>query len=165
MEKEKTKIKYVQGDATAPIGTGKKVIIHVCNNLGGWGAGFVLALSKRWKQPEAAYRAIKKYVLGDYDLVKVEDDIAVCNLIGQEGTISRLHPTKQNLPPIRYVAIETALKNLAEVLSVADKDKPVSVHMPKIGSGLAGGNWDIIERIIEVTLCDAGIPVTVYEFE
>ncbi|MFJ9407826.1 hypothetical protein [Streptomyces sp. NPDC101393] len=38
-------ITYVQGDATAPQGKGVKVIAHVRNDLGGWGKGFVLALS------------------------------------------------------------------------------------------------------------------------
>ncbi|MFJ6385555.1 hypothetical protein ACIQI7_36810, partial [Kitasatospora sp. NPDC092039] len=49
-------ITYVRGDATTPQGKGVKVIAHVCNDLGGWGKGFVLALSRRWPEPEAAYR-------------------------------------------------------------------------------------------------------------
>jgi len=39
-------IKYVVGDATAPKMDGAKIICHVCNNIAGWGKGFVLALSK-----------------------------------------------------------------------------------------------------------------------
>jgi len=31
--------------------------MHVCNGQGHWGAGFVMALSRRFKAPEAAYRA------------------------------------------------------------------------------------------------------------
>jgi hypothetical protein len=30
----------------------KKLICHICNDLGGWGKGFVLALSRRWEGPE-----------------------------------------------------------------------------------------------------------------
>jgi hypothetical protein len=40
-------IQYIAGDATAPIGDGNKIIAHVCNDIGAWGAGFVLAISKR----------------------------------------------------------------------------------------------------------------------
>lgn len=47
-------ILYIKGDATAPIGSGVKVITHICNDIGGWGKGFVLALSKKWKMPEEA---------------------------------------------------------------------------------------------------------------
>lgn len=49
-------ITYLKGDATQPQAKGAKVIAHVCNDLGGWGKGFVLAISKRWPQPEKQYR-------------------------------------------------------------------------------------------------------------
>jgi O-acetyl-ADP-ribose deacetylase (regulator of RNase III) len=45
-------INYIKGDATAPISKGEKIICHICNDIGGWGKGFVLAISKRWKEPE-----------------------------------------------------------------------------------------------------------------
>ena len=45
-------IVYVTGDATRPVGTGNKVLVHVCNDVGGWGRGFVMALSARWSAPE-----------------------------------------------------------------------------------------------------------------
>ena len=50
-------IQYIKGDATQPQGAGLKIIAHVCNDMGAWGKGFVVALSKRWKKPEADYRA------------------------------------------------------------------------------------------------------------
>jgi hypothetical protein len=37
--------------------------------------------------------------------------------------------------------------------------------MPKIGSGLAGGDWNIIEQIIIEELCKHDIPVFVYEYK
>lgn len=153
------KINYVNGDATQPIGDSKKFIVHVCNDVGAWGAGFVLALSKRWKEPEENYRAMKNYILGDISVIPVEDDIYVVNMIAQESTISR--NKNSNIPPVRYIAIEKGLEKLATALLISGG----SVHMPMIGSGLAGGNWSIIEKIIEVTLCEKNIPVTVYKFD
>ncbi|GAL87250.1 hypothetical protein NEMVEDRAFT_v1g223552 [Sporocytophaga myxococcoides] len=47
-------IEYTKGDATRPVGSGNKIIVHVCN--GGWGKGFVMSISKRWKLPETEYR-------------------------------------------------------------------------------------------------------------
>ena len=44
-------IRYVVGDARSPDSAGNKVIVHVCNDIGGWGKGFVIALSKRWPKP------------------------------------------------------------------------------------------------------------------
>jgi len=45
-------IVYLKGDATQPQAKGVKIIVHCCNDLGGWGKGFVLALRKRWPEPE-----------------------------------------------------------------------------------------------------------------
>ena len=50
-------IRYLQGDATQPQATGNRIIAHICNDQGGWGKGFVAALSKHWGGPEAAYRS------------------------------------------------------------------------------------------------------------
>ena len=77
------KITYVIGDATHPIGEGEKYIIHVCNDVGGFGAGFVLSLSKRWKEPEKVYREQKNYTLGKIEVIRVEKDICVVNMIAQ----------------------------------------------------------------------------------
>lgn len=49
-------IQYTTGDATQPLADGAKIICHVCNDIGGWGAGFVVALSRKWSEPERAYR-------------------------------------------------------------------------------------------------------------
>jgi len=35
-------ITYLVGDATQPQGEGVKVIAHICNDIGAWGAGFVI---------------------------------------------------------------------------------------------------------------------------
>jgi O-acetyl-ADP-ribose deacetylase (regulator of RNase III) len=51
-----TKLHYIVGDATSPLGDGKRIVVHVCNDIGGWGAGFVLAISRRWTAPEESYR-------------------------------------------------------------------------------------------------------------
>lgn len=76
-------INYVIGDATAPEGDGPKIIVHVCNDIGAWGAGFVMALSRKWEAPEREYRALSKYRLGKVHLVAVEKNLHVANMIGR----------------------------------------------------------------------------------
>ena len=44
-------IRYTVGAATAPPGTDRRIIAHVCNDVGGWGRGFVVALSRRGPRP------------------------------------------------------------------------------------------------------------------
>ncbi|GGW95874.1 macro domain-containing protein [Streptomyces lomondensis] len=153
-------INYVRGDATVPSVKGVKVIAHVCNDIGGWGKGFVLAISRRWPEPEVAYRAWHRgraandFGLGAVQLVEVERYVWVANMIGQRGT-----RTGSKGVPVRYEAIDQALGALAEKA----RDLGASVHMPRIGCGLAGGKWSRVEPLIEERLIRRGIPVTVYD--
>ena len=153
-------ITYLKGDATCPQAKGTKIICHVCNDIGGWGKGFVLALSKRWEEPEAAYRAWyssgEGFALGAVQFMQVEPYIWVANLIGQRGT-----KTGSSGPPVRYEAIAAGLAKVAEKA----RELGASVHMPRIGCGLAGGEWSKVEPLIERHLCGAGVAVTVYDLE
>lgn len=156
-------IKYINGDATNPVGDDSKIIVHICNDVGGWGAGFVLAISARWKEPELGYRRwhrddpadMPPFDLGNVIFVDVAPNLCVANLIGQHGIRG-----KSSTPPIRYEAVKTGLCTIA--LEAAKRN--ASIHMPRIGCGLAGGNWEEIQMIIEQTLISAGINVTVYDF-
>ena len=49
-------------------------------------------------------------------------------------------------------------------LAVEAKNLKASVHMPRIGCGLAGGKWEAIEPIITDELTSQGIEVSVYDF-
>jgi O-acetyl-ADP-ribose deacetylase (regulator of RNase III) len=153
-------INYLKGDATAPKEAGPTVIVHVCNDIGRWGKGFVLAVSKRWRDPEEAYRAAFASEpvpqLGEVQFIPVSNRITVANLIGQHGVRS----PRSEAPPIRYPAIRDGLDKVAEFA----RAHGASVTMPRIGCGLAGGRWEEIEPIIEDTLCKKGIAVSVYDF-
>ncbi len=152
-------INYLEGDATDPAGNDAKILVHICNDVGAWGKGFVLAISKRWKEPERQFKEWHKsqsdHELGQVQFIRVRPDLEVANLIGQVGLRSR-----KGVPPIRYKAVEAGLSRVAEhALSGG-----ASVHMPRIGCGLAGGEWDRIETLINATLGARGVRVTVYDF-
>lgn len=149
-------IKYLVGDATLPI---KKpaIIVHVTNNLGAWGAGFVIAVTQRFgKGPESSYRLwsqTPEFKLGEIQMVTVNKDITVVNMVAQTGLISRINQKPLNLP---------ALKNcLKQVYSFA-KGTSYTVHMPRIGCGLAGGKWEEVEPLIKSTMT---VDTYVYDFE
>jgi len=152
----KSKINYIKGDATNPVGTGHKIICHICNDIGAWGAGFVLALSAKWSEPEEAYREMtdSERLLGTVMLVPVTPEITVANMIGQRG----VGFDKDGLAPIRYGAVRAAL---AAVNDVAFRTN-ATLHMPRIGCGLAGGRWEDIEKIIEAV---ASVDVYVYDLK
>ena len=119
-----------------------------------------MALSKRWPEPESQYKAwyaeskLNDFKLGAVQFVQVEEDVWVANMIGQHG----IRRTKQG-PPIRYGAVEKCLGRLAKKAVELE----ASVHMPRIGCGLAGGKWEEIEPIITRQLCKRDVVAYVYD--
>ena len=115
----------------------------------------------RWPGPEAAYRAWhgdrskNDFGLGAVQVVPVEPYIWVANMVAQRGM-----KTGSNGPPIRYEAVRACLKTLA----AEARGLGASVHMPRIGCGLAGGRWERVEPIIVDELVSKGVDVTVYDF-
>lgn len=169
-------INYVKGDATLPKVEGAKIIVHCCNDVGAWGRGFVLALSKRWPFAEEAYRTwfagwkseagppkewegrvdvTGPLQLGEVQLVIVGPRLLVANLIGQHG----IEMWPDNRPPIRYDAIQHGLQKVYRYTQIHS----ASVHMPRMGSGLAGGRWDAVEKLVDKELALKGVSVTVYD--
>jgi hypothetical protein len=62
-------------------------------------------------------------------------------------------------PRIRYSALRDGLLQVSRIA----KAKEATVHMPRIGTGLAGGSWPVVEEIIRESLIQAGIKVFVYD--
>jgi hypothetical protein len=163
---------YTQGDATRPVGGGPRCLMHIVNSVGGWGRGFVVAISNRWPEPEAAYRQwhrtgmdVHPFELGQTQRVTVAGGIQVFNMLAQEGygaNNRNLHRSEEPdaKPPIRYDAL---LKCLKQVSSYA-VNFGATVHAPRIGCGLAGGKWPEIEPLIQAAFPDQ-IPVYIYDYE
>lgn len=151
---------YLKGDATNPKAEGNKIIVHICNDIGGWGKGFVMAVSKRWKLPEQSYRNWYKskedFSLGAVQFVQVETDIWVANLIGQH----KVNKDERGNAPIRYEAVLAGL----DKIGIFAAENNATVHMPRIGCGLAGGTWDQIEPLLNSAIADRDILITVYDF-
>jgi O-acetyl-ADP-ribose deacetylase (regulator of RNase III) len=149
------KINFVKGDATRPIGDGNKMIIHCCNDINAFGAGFVLALNRRWYEPEKRFHEdFGNLELGDVQFVQVEDDIIVANMIGQHG----IGYDENGNPPIRYDAIKTCLEKVNNFAMRYN----YTIHAPRFGAGLSGGDWFEIEKLIHETI---KVDVTIYDLK
>lgn len=142
-------ITYRTGDATQP-SPNEGIICHICNDVGAWGAGFVLALSRRWAEPELIYRA-ERPALGEVQIVWVAPKLYVANMVAQHG----VGPDATGRPPIRYQALSVCLSKLSSI--------GLPVHMPRIGCGLAGGEWSEVVHNVEAELCRKGVDVYVYD--
>lgn len=150
---------------------GKNIFIpHICNSTGGWGSGFVVAISNVWSEPESSYRQWFKdkvwgntpFMLGEVQFIKVEPHIMICNMIGQHATGNnrfKVGDKTYTLPPIRYSSLISCMLYVAQEAHLHN----ANIHCPKFGSGLAGGNWSIIEGYIQKIWVDfAGLKVFVY---
>jgi O-acetyl-ADP-ribose deacetylase (regulator of RNase III) len=148
-------IKYMKGDVlkSALLKKEKVVIPHICNNMGGWGAGFVVAISNIWPGPEKSYREWSRdpdsFRLGNLELVQVTPDIRICNMIAQDGFVTRYRKRA-----VDYKALEICLKKISDHVS-----KDNIIMMPRIGCGLGGGSWEEVEEIINKTLNEFQIEV------
>lgn len=165
-------IQYTIGDATHPQGPGnRKIIAHVCNTDGAWGAGFVLALNKVSLEPMKSYRRWweegqsrvpkdaalgggARFQLGSVKLAAFEpEEVFVANMLAQ--TLAK----GVDGIPLSYTALTLCLAQLRLVAGYLG----ASVHMPRIGCGLAGGDWAKVERTILMQVSAWNVPVTVYD--
>ena len=151
--------KYIKGDSTNPIQV-PALIIHVCNNQGGWGAGFVLALSKKWSEPEKAYRDwyngkfvvpqiidSHQFELGSTQFVPIlNENIWIANMIAQDKY--RKYRKSEHESNHVYLNYDALNKTLTRSYKFAYENN-LTIHMPKIGCGFAGGDWNIIEKMIK----------------
>ena len=151
-------ITYLFGDARRPRGTGKRVIAHIVNDATpNWGGGFALEVAKEWPFVQDDFRQWveqdrSKFSLGNVHCTRIDDNISMVHMIAQRGY------GRSNSPRIRYDALNDALDNLREIAY----RNGATVHMPRIGTGQAGGHWELIRELIDECLVRRGIPVFIY---
>ena len=155
-------INYIKGDATEPILIDNKysVICHCCNALGAWGKGFVVPLGKKYPIAKEKYLEFIKASnpenrLGSVSFAKVTEKIIIANIIGQYD----IYPRNGKIP-LDYAALEKGFNFIIEIFKM--HKMPLTVHMPKIGCGLAKGDWNKVENIIKNTFIKNNIEVYVY---
>ena len=179
----RTSIKYIVGDVTDPrlsIDQFSRPIIipHVVNNKGIMGGGVAKALYTKWPQVKSDYvernmrygldmgSLIRSYVDGlplplDVISMVAQDAPGVTQSLKAElvtATESRF-PYEVKRPPIRYAALAESMRKAGCV----SRSENASIHAPKFGSDLAGGDWSVIEQLILEVWVDQGLDVTIYQ--
>ncbi len=123
-----------------------------------------MALSARSTLPEQSYRAWHReglwegdpFELGQTQLALFDSPgVLVANMIAQRG----IRHSASAPPAVDYMALAGCLKHLAALAT----HMGASVHMPRIGCGLGGGDWDVVARLIEENLVSQDVSVTVYD--
>ena len=158
-EYQEHRMLHVFGDALEPRGDGTKVIAHIVNDrTPNWGGGFALEVRKKWRFVQDDFR---KWVnsdpsnlsLGKAHVTRIRDDLYILHMVAQSGY------GRASRPRIRYLALRESLIQLAQL----SLQHGASVHMPRIGTGNAGGNWRLIGEMIDETLVRNGVRVVVYD--
>ena len=157
---------YVRGDATRPgdfpgcnLNLEAPVIIaHVCNDVGLWGAGFSGALSHTYPVIETLF-AGRPRPLGhvQFSNMPIPRHTMVANMVAQH----KVCETGQRRPPIRYAALAACMHEVAQTA----QNLRATIHAPRFGAGLAGGDWKTIEAMILEVWVERGIDVFVYDYE
>lgn len=117
------------------------VIVHGCNTKGVMGAGVAKAIKEKY--PEC-YEKYKRSIDNNWhelgDVVWWEKDgLYIANALTQNN-FGRNAMT-------RYVDYQAVHRCFYEVCS-AFYEETDCIHFPKIGAGLGGGNWEVIEQLI-----------------
>jgi hypothetical protein len=86
-------------------------------------------------------------------VVGIGPDTFVANMVAQHGYATTTEPVA-----IRYDALAECLGKIGRRL-----EPGTTIHMPRIGCGLAGGRWERVEPLIEEHLCERGFAVCVYD--
>jgi O-acetyl-ADP-ribose deacetylase (regulator of RNase III) len=153
-------LRYAVGDAAHPRGQDRKILVLLVNDKARrWRGGFPAAVRRRWPQVAEAYtkwtsESPDEFRLGATFLFDADDTVTVAALVAQHG----YGPSSRG-PRIRYEALR---QTLATVGRLAAK-RGASVHMPRLGTGQAGGQWPIIEALVTDEIVDRGVTVTVYD--
>jgi len=153
-------IEYLLGDGTKPHGEGRRMIVQVVNDeaLTWGGDGFAAAVRRAWPHAQEDFRhwvgnRRENLKLGRVHFSSVVNDVQVASIVAQHG----YGPSQR--PRIRYGALR---EGLVEVARVA-RESGATVHMARIGCGLAGGAWDVVEELLWLTMGRTGMRATVYD--
>lgn len=138
-------IEYKKGDL---LDVTSGCIVHSVNMQGVMGSGVARAIKQQYPLAYTSYRKayeLGKLKLGYVDWVLVADGLFVANCVGQYfyGTDGKRYTN--------YAALAVAFYDVIEQMRICNDlypDSDTTINFPKIGAGLGGGDWAIIEQII-----------------
>lgn len=145
------------------------VIGHQTNCIGVMGAGIALKIKNMYPNVFAKYRELcteqnkSKELLGKCQMLSESGDLIDINNLNKEDNekiIANLFGQYSigNGLETQYEHLKTALEELKKV----GKKHNLWIGLPyKLGSGLAGGDWNVVRKIIEEVFSD--YPVTIYK--
>ena len=149
-----TMIKYIDGDLVRDADN-YDVIAHCCNCFCTMGAGIAPQIKHKFPEAYAAdctTTSGDQLKLGTITYTETTTPIVV-NLYG----MYHFNKTHYNEVMVKYDALRLSIQNMVI------KFKGKKFGLPKIGAGLANGDWDIIERIIQEEMNGEDVTIVNYK--
>ena len=138
--------------------TNAKIIAHGCNCEGEMGAGVALIVRKNFPNVFNAYRDKFEQFgleLGEVQLVPASNaNVFFANCMTQQTTGTHRRQ-------VNYEAVFTCFEQL-EVMASNNK---FDIAIPKIGSGYAGGSWNIVDAMLKEVFDKSNTLVTVHSID
>jgi O-acetyl-ADP-ribose deacetylase (regulator of RNase III) len=157
--------KLIHKDGNLLTATDVEVIAHQANCQNIFGAGIAKSIKEMYpKAYHADTMAYKdgKAVLGSYSFCHMDGNPfkKIFNLYGQNLYGSKTRMTNYN-------ALYDALEGMKNYLVDNDEDLPVpNIGFPYLmGCGLGGGDWRIVERLIEVAFHNYEGDIVIYKLK
>lgn len=173
-------IKYTVGNVLEYKPSQPTLLIHIVNDSGYMNAGFVKPLKEKYPIVKRLYdewyrermyindedinSTEVEFKLGNVQYISVRKNLIIGNMVAQStprGRRFEIHGDTIYIPPIRMESLYECLLDV----TVNARTNGWDVIAPKFGSGLAGGSWPDIEKLINSTLIRYGVDTTIYHFE
>ncbi|WP_144483217.1 macro domain-containing protein [Bacillus pumilus] len=151
-------IKTVDGNI---LEASEDIICHQVNCKGVMGAGLAKQIKSKYPNVYKEYKQLCTEqgddLLSSVQLISTNDGKTIANLFAQVGYGRKRIQTD-------YDALRSCFQQLKDTVTQSPGEKTqTSIAIPYgIGCGLAGGDWTIVEGMIEEVL--GGCEVTVYRF-
>lgn len=154
-------LRFVTGDVSRPETTAPVIVGHITNDAShAWGRqGVAQALRTRFPEAARSYRywtiaSPDNLQLGNVHIIEasVDPPVYVASIVAQHGY------GPGSPPRLTYVALADALDKVGNAAAAMAAE----VHLPRIGTGQAGGRWDLVEAEIDEALVGRDVPVVVY---
>lgn len=146
-------MKYIMGNLVDRALEGKyNLIVHGCNCFNNMGAGIAVPIKHNFPDAYLADRATKygsKEKLGKFTIGRHKEMFVINAYTQYEYGSGKMN------------ADYDAIREVFKLLNIMFRKQKVGI--PLIGAGLAGGDWDAIEKIIEESSPDLDIEVVVLD--
>lgn len=149
-------IEYKNGDFLT---SKAKILAHGVNCSGAFGSGVAGQISKKYPFVREMYfnkyNSFKPWKLGEVQIVDIGGQL-IANCATQQNFGSE--------PGVIYCSYEAIEKCLRELLALAIEFDIRDIAIPKIGCGLAGGDWNVVEKICKDVFLNSEVLLEIWSY-